>query len=789
MNRFLLITLLLTVWGVHTSGAQNVKLDSLETRLHSVSGSEKLPILIELMELTQQNRPQKALAYGAEAEKLLELYPDALLESRYLTRSGWVHYYLNEYDIALDLAKRSEQIGRAIPHPESIAGSKLLKGRLLRQNDDYDHALAVLDSALVLTADTSSPLLRASILNEAGTVYRRKGESVRALEHHSQALELIETTGDKPALSSAFNFMGIMHDIIGNYDESLRYHLQSLIVREELNDRRGMAASMTNIGTLHQRIGQYPEALNFYEQSLALWRELGAKDEMASTLNNTGAVYELMGQYEQARIYYEDAYDIWSELGNLYSISISLDNLGAIHMYLGDFELALSYKKQTLKNHMQLGNSRGSSNTLNNMAMIYLRIMQPDSALAAGQQSLELALESDSWSLIRNAHEMLSDIYEQSGDYEQALEHHKLFKAAHDTLFNSDSQTIIAEMQEQYRSRQQQQQIDMLQQEREMQKLWFIILAGSFVFILIVSGFLYNRYKLKVRTREQLHYAEMEKARLYADSIEAKTNLLHVENQRKSKELEDARNLQLSMLPGSLPRNRNASLAAYMETATEVGGDYYDAALSDDGALMLCIGDATGHGTRAGLLVTAMKSLFNLMSDEKDLKMIVQRCSAAIKKMNIPQLYMAFALARLKDHTLELVGAGMPPALIYRADTGRVESIDLKGMPLGTVPGFPYIKQTVLLHDDDVLFLLSDGFPELINHDGEMLGYGHAADLLATTGNLSPEAIIERFRKTVHEWTGSGRPNDDVTFLAVKKKPLKQSSSGRETPNRKLVSV
>lgn len=445
-------------------------------------------------------------------------------------------------------------------------------------------------------------------------------------------------------------------------------------------------------------------------------------------------------------------------------------------MYLGDYEQALTYKRETLNNHMLLGNNRGSSNVLNNMAMIFMKTMQPDSALTAAQKGLELAKETESWSLIRNSHEMLSEIYESTGNFEKAIEHHKQYKAAHDTLFNSDSQTVIAEMQEQYRTRQQQQQIDLLQQERELQRLWFIILIGGFVTLLIVIFLMYNRYKLNVRTREQLHQSELDKARLYADGFEAKTKLLNAENRRKSKELEDARKLQLSMLPASLPKNKNATLAAFMETASEVGGDYYDVVHSNDGTLTICIGDATGHGTKAGLLVTAMKSLFNLMAEEEDLKLIMNRCSAAIKKMNLPRLYMAFALVRLQNDRLELVGAGMPPALIYRAGTGRVENIDLKGMPLGSVPDYPFEKKTVQINENDVLLLLSDGYPELINPDNEQLGYHNAADLLARSGTLTPEAIIGEFKKTAHEWIRSDRPNDDMTFVVLKKKSYSYSN-------------
>lgn len=766
MKRLLILLVLLTTYGVQSPRAQSVKSDSLEARLPLVEMNERVPILIELVELNSRN-PEKAFSYGDEAEKLLDIYPDLIQESLLNVRIGWTHYYLGEHDEALERANQSEKIALSVPHSENMARAKLLRGRVYRDTNQFDLSLATLDSALVLTEE-SGGLLRSSILNEAGSVHRRLGDSPKALELHTEALELVESDGDQEALTATYTLLGINHDIIGNYDEALRYHLLSLDVKDELNDRRGMAASMTNLGILHQRLEQYPEALDFYEQALEIWKELDAKDPLASTLNNIGAVYELMEEYETARGYYEEAHEIWSETANPYDLSISLNNLGTIHQYLGDFEQALNFKKQVFDIHLELGNVRGSSSVLRDIAVIYHETDQPDSAMATAQRSLEYATESGSWQQIRNAHEVISELYEDSGDYEHALEHYRLFRAANDTLFNADSQSVIAELQEQYRTRQQQQEIELLQQERELQQLWFYLMIGGFATAFIVAGFLYNRYQLKVKNREKLHVAEIEKKQLAAENAEAKTKLLDAENRRKSKELEDARTLQLSMLPATLPELPNATMTAFMNTAAEVGGDYYDVDLADDGTLTLCIGDATGHGTKAGLLVMAVKSLFGLMAHEEDLKTVLQRSSLAIKKMNLPQLYMAFAMARLKGNTLELIGAGMPPAHIYRAESGEVETVDLKGMPLGSVPDFPYETKTITLHSNDVLLLLSDGYPELISQNDEMLGYNQATTLLAVTGHLSPEEILDRFKTTAHEWLQDNRPNDDMTFMVVK---------------------
>src|ERR1017187_10081615 len=85
-----------------------------------------------------------------------------------------------------------------------------------------------------------------------------------------------------------------------------------------------------------------------------------------------------------------------------------------------------------------------------------------------------------------------------------------------------------------------------------------------------------------------------------ANKLELERRILDIENERKSKELESAKELQLSLLPNNIPSLENINIACFMETAAEVGGDYYDFFLSDENILTTIIGDATGHGLKAG---------------------------------------------------------------------------------------------------------------------------------------------------------------------------------------------
>ncbi len=242
------------------------------------------------------------------------------------------------------------------------------------------------------------------------------------------------------------------------------------------------------------------------------------------------------------------------------------------------------------------------------------------------------------------------------------------------------------------------------------------------------------------------------------------------ENQRRAQELEEARQLQLSMLPQKIPQLPDLDLAVYMKPATEVGGDYYDFHLGEDGALTVALGDATGHGLKAGTMVTAMKSLFMTLGQESDLVRIFQQSNQALKRMNLRQIYMTLLLVRINGPRLSICGAGMPPVLIHRAATQQVEAIDLKGMPLGSVPDFPYEFRELVLAPGDVILLMSDGFTERFNPRGETLGYEQAKTVLTEVAPRSPQDIIQRFVQAGDAWANGCPQNDDVTFVVVKVK-------------------
>jgi serine phosphatase RsbU (regulator of sigma subunit) len=127
-------------------------------------------------------------------------------------------------------------------------------------------------------------------------------------------------------------------------------------------------------------------------------------------------------------------------------------------------------------------------------------------------------------------------------------------------------------------------------------------------------------------------------------------------------------------------------------------------------------------------------------------------------------------MIKINGNQLRMSAAGMPPVYIYRKNTSSVEEYLFQGMPLGTMKNFPYEVRHTSLHSGDVIVLISDGLPELINEDNEMFGFKRIKHLLEDLGSYDPEEIIENLKNVGSEWVNNKDPDDDVTFVVIKVK-------------------
>ncbi|MBE7552321.1 MAG: response regulator [Anaerolineales bacterium] len=280
----------------------------------------------------------------------------------------------------------------------------------------------------------------------------------------------------------------------------------------------------------------------------------------------------------------------------------------------------------------------------------------------------------------------------------------------------------------------------------------------------------FNPVLLKARIN-----ASLEKKWL-RDQQEAYTHQLDLENRRKSDELEQARQIQLLMLPTAPPLLPHLEIAACQKTASEVGGDYYDFFPRGDGKLFIAIGDATGHGVSSGLMVAMTKASL-LATEEAEPTATVKKINRVLTRIDLGrQLNMSLMLLEISPMqngkvTVRASGGGIPPIYILRPG-GLAEEVMISGLPLGVTEQTYYTLTEFTLKPGEGILLMSDGLPETFNSRRELLGFKQLKQALQQfdVACLTAEQILDRVSTISDEWADGYPLQDDVTLVALKVK-------------------
>jgi serine phosphatase RsbU (regulator of sigma subunit) len=285
-----------------------------------------------------------------------------------------------------------------------------------------------------------------------------------------------------------------------------------------------------------------------------------------------------------------------------------------------------------------------------------------------------------------------------------------------------------------------------------------------------ITAFKLERTEKVKRTTAILLEETIEELEQKRKAVEEQAKIINAENDRKSKELEDARQLQLAMLPRELPKLPHLDIAVYMKTATEVGGDYYDFHLQPDGTLTVLVGDATGHGMMSGMMVSIMKSFFIADRNNIELKSFFENSNLSIKDMQLGRLMMALMAVQITSKKIIATNAGMPLLLYFRNKSQKAGEFVINNMPLGAMKGTKYTLKEINYEKGDTLLLMSDGFAELKNKSDEQYGYDRVKKEFVSVAQNSSNDIIEHLKTSATEWTNGKEPDDDVTFVVIKVK-------------------
>jgi sigma-B regulation protein RsbU (phosphoserine phosphatase) len=265
------------------------------------------------------------------------------------------------------------------------------------------------------------------------------------------------------------------------------------------------------------------------------------------------------------------------------------------------------------------------------------------------------------------------------------------------------------------------------------------------------------------------------------DDLMATLNIVRLAINQKLREermleiMEDARQIQHSILPRHLPSPGEFEIAARSSAAEIVGGDFYDVITLDEKMFVVVVADATGHGLPAALQVRDVFTGLRMgLSREFKLTRTLERLNEIIHHSRLATKFVSLFLAEIHANgTVLYCNAGHPPALLIGADrsTGRLRK---GGLIIGPTPDAKYDIGVADLSPGDMLVLYTDGITEATPPSAdEEYGDDRLTHVVQAACHLDPVAVVDRVFTAVAEYSETTTPADDQTVMVVKRRPTR----------------
>lgn len=247
------------------------------------------------------------------------------------------------------------------------------------------------------------------------------------------------------------------------------------------------------------------------------------------------------------------------------------------------------------------------------------------------------------------------------------------------------------------------------------------------------------------------------------------------QRERVNREIEIAREVQERLFPQEMPQVAGATIAGHCRPALGVGGDYYDVFPLEDGRIGLAIGDVSGKGIAAALLMASLRASLRGVSldNPQDFARLMDKVNRLVYESSASNRYATFFFAAYdpKTRRLDCVNAGHNPPVVLRCGvdgaTGTIR-LDAGGPVVGLLPFAPYTEQSVALKPGDLLLLYTDGISEAMTKDDEEWGEERMIESARRCAHKTADEVLKDLFRDVDAFTAGAPQHDDMTLLVLK---------------------
>ena len=248
---------------------------------------------------------------------------------------------------------------------------------------------------------------------------------------------------------------------------------------------------------------------------------------------------------------------------------------------------------------------------------------------------------------------------------------------------------------------------------------------------------------------------------------------LSLMRQSIEQELRMARTIQQALLPQSLPQLEGWQFTPYYQPAREVGGDFYDFHPLSEDRLGVVVGDATGHGVPAALVMSTTCGMLQVAAQalaSSSPREVLERVNETLTTRIPPSMFVTcfYAILDPESASLSYANAGHDLPYLHRR-SGHAEELRARGMPLGLMPGMSYEEGEASLREEQGVLFYSDGLVEAHNPKGEMFGFPRLRALVAEHDD-GEQSLIDCLLDALYTFVGEGwDQEDDITLLTLER--------------------
>lgn len=391
--------------------------------------------------------------------------------ARTLNALGVAHRRLGNFDEAMAHYNKALGALKVIGDKALIATATHNAGAVYFEHGDYAQARLYFESAAEINREINNKQLLSQNLQAIGAVHLKQGRTDAALDYHFKSLELEQEMEDEFDAASIMDDIGQIYEEMGELEEGLRYYLQALVLMEKIGNLAGKEKTLSSIGQNLYHQERYDRALKYYRDALQIAREGEMKPRIGANLTAIGNIFYTATEYDTALSYYTQALVLQDELEEKDATATIFQNTGEIYQAWGRLPLAMEYYQQARQLYETIGDPNGVASCALSMARLELQRGKPDRAVALGKSALEQVRETGARLRERDILKLLADASAADGSFGEAFAYQRAYQVLDDSILDADRSAVLTEMEARFQDSKRQQEIAMLNADKELQDL------------------------------------------------------------------------------------------------------------------------------------------------------------------------------------------------------------------------------------------------------------------------------------------------------------------------------